>query len=1350
MLRRSDCMKILYIAHERCAAQVASRALSRIAPNLQLSWASSPGAAMGWIRDNPDAHAVIAEAGREDPAFDAFLEQVRSLGVTAPIAAIAPEHLEALSTALEANTAGLTAQHDAALARTTRICTALQEQLMELEAALHGADERYAAQTTTTELLTRREAELSAAVAEAAVVRAAVERRLAEAEAAQAVAHQRAVEELAAAGERYATAEDRLARETALRLAVEERLSGAEIAREQEHQTHAAEIASLTARVAERDAQHDGAVARINRICTTLQERLLELEAELHSANERHAADAATIQQLLGREMELGAAVADAIAARTTLAHALADKEAACQRGAADLTLARQRCSAFEEQVAKAATARSILEQQLEAADRARHAAAAQHATELTSLTTHLVDIEAQYAAAASQIAVLDRQLHESGAALEDVRREWRAEVVAATERLRQRETELGAMLADALAGRASVEATLAEAESRYRQVQQRSAASLAEAVGETAAVEARLRQEISTRTGFEERLAAAESARHDANRQHALELASMADRAAELQAHYESVVRQRVGIEEDLAAAAARLDETRSAWQSEVSAAEGRHAAFEGRLEDVRREWQSEVVALTERLQQRETELGAMLADALAGRAAVETRLAAAESLHQQAQQRSAASLAEAVGETAAVEARLREQISTRTGLEERLAAAEFAHHDASRRHALELASMADRAAQLQADYEAVVRQRAAIEEDLAAAAARLDETRSAWQSDVSAAEGRHAALEGRLEDVRREWQSEVVALTERLQQRETELGAMLADALAGRAAVETRLAAAESLHQQAQQRSAASLAEAVGETAAVEARLREQSSTRTGLEERLAAAEFAHHDASRRHALELASMADRAAQLQADYEAVVRQRAAIEVDLAAAAARLDETRSAWQSDVSAAAGRYSALDGQLEVSGRDNRRLSQEAEGLRRQLDVMRTRADSLRRQAAQVPTLQEQLEGSLKENRRQFERAPYGLAECNRDGSIIRVNHTFARVLGYRSGAELQDIDLAEAVFESGADLRWLLGRVLQTGAAESLETTLRTRDQRRLSVRLHAHSQEGSVAIAVEDLTALRDVEQRLREAHRLEAVGRVASEVAATCDTMLRDVSQGGQQWLAALDEDTRLRQQGELLLGDVTRAAGFLRQFVVYGHQQISNVASVNLARALRDMSPVLKRVLGDEIVLLLPRTMSRFEIDVDAARVERILVNVANYARQRMPHGGRVKVRLATAVVDRQFVASHPKVRPGAHALITIEEIQGPVWPALPVQLPSGHAPHPDVARSTSDRPGMDLGPLVALIGEVGGHLWMSAEPAGNMTLQIHLPKRAEDESLEPVAAFSGRARQLARWFRH
>jgi hypothetical protein len=181
-------MKILYIAHERQAAQVAAQALRRMAPDVRLTWARTPTAALSWIRANTDAYAVFVEPDAS-PGCDALLEEVRGLGVTTPIAVMTPDYLTQLSAALDTKTAvadqrlaQANAQHDAALARITRICTGLQERLLELEAALHGADERHTAQTAAAEQLARREAELVAAVAEAAAVRAVVEQRLADAE----------------------------------------------------------------------------------------------------------------------------------------------------------------------------------------------------------------------------------------------------------------------------------------------------------------------------------------------------------------------------------------------------------------------------------------------------------------------------------------------------------------------------------------------------------------------------------------------------------------------------------------------------------------------------------------------------------------------------------------------------------------------------------------------------------------------------------------------------------------------------------------------------------------------------------------------------------------------------------------------------------------------------------------------------------------------------------------------------------------------------------------------------------------------------------------------------------------
>jgi nitrogen-specific signal transduction histidine kinase len=373
---------------------------------------------------------------------------------------------------------------------------------------------------------------------------------------------------------------------------------------------------------------------------------------------------------------------------------------------------------------------------------------------------------------------------------------------------------------------------------------------------------------------------------------------------------------------------------------------------------------------------------------------------------------------------------------------------------------------------------------------------------------------------------------------------------------------------------------------------------------------------------------------------------------------------------------------------------------------------------------------------------------------MCRVNRDGAITRANRALVRLLGYRHADELRKVDFANTVFESATDLRWFMERAVSTGTTEWIETGWRKKNRRRLSVRLQLQAvADGSVDIVVEDVTGLRAVEEKLRQAQRLEAVGRLASEVAATCDNLLRDASHNGRQWLTAIDSDTDLRHRGELLLGEVTRAASFLRQLAVYGNKQVRSLEPVSVQRVLRDLEPVLKRVVGDDIELLLPKTPGSVDthVDVEAERVERVLVNVASYARERMPHGGRFQIDLATTVVDRRFVAKHPNVRPGSHVLITVSEIGRASRPPLSIEMPA----EPDAAEATrpaGDRPGVDLGALLGLIGDCGGHLWMTAEPPGNMTLKIHLPKRAPREVIDrgvPVPSLD-RGRSLVKWFRH
>jgi hypothetical protein len=275
----------------------------------------------------------------------------------------------------------------------------------------------------------------------------------------------------------------------------------------------------------------------------------------------------------------------------------------------------------------------------------------------------------------------------------------------------------------------------------------------------------------------------------------------------------------------------------------------------------------------------------------------------------------------------------------------------------------------------------------------------------------------------------------------------------------------------------------------------------------------------------------------------------------------------------------------------------------------------------------------------------------------------------------------------------------------------------------------------------IEIVAEDLTNLRALENRLGQAHRMEAVGRLAAEVAVTCGNLLKDVHQNAQHWLTTVGGDPAVRHQGEMLLEDVRRAAGFLQRLAAYGEEEATALAPVDLNRVLRDLEPVMKRLAGDDVELELQKASSPLNVDVKAERVERLLVNLASYGRERMPLGGRLRVELATIVADGQFIAQHPNCRLGPHALITVTGTKREVQAAGPLRLRDA-ALAPGAQKPASDRPGVDLGSLQSLIRECGGHLWMTVEPRGNMVAKIHLPLRPDDRT-DPRAPAMRNARE-------
>ena len=863
-----------------------------------------------------------------------------------------------------------------------------------------------------------------------------------------------------------------------------------------------------------------------------------------------------------------------------------------------------------------------------------------------------------------------------------------------------------------------------AAADARVAEVEARHSASLAR--------EARICKAL------QERLFELEHALRTADDRRTAEAGAFADQAAKRHAEF--------------TASLTRTLQSRDTLAAELAAAT---AAFDA-VQQARR---ADAAAAADLLRSREAAFEAAMADAAAARADLERALSEAETALRDERARAGIALTAAQERHAFLDELLSQEADRRTQLEQKLASIEASVEDAEDRHTAELARAVARQAEVQARYDASLAEhaaeRAVLERQLTEAAATQDEAAARAAAALAEASAREADLDARLA---------VEAETRAAVERE------LASFRTATSQREHRLVQLVSAHRRRTRQQRIALR---SELAGARAEAAFERDEKGALGQRLAVTQGSYDDLLRATeqdratyerdrasaAAELQRVSGEYAQLRESFDqlqSAFRTLDEIASEHAAERARLENVAAEHERELNAQAQRHrlaeqaaqdafaeaeGSLRQSLTASHADVVRLQQERDTLRRELEAARAEADALRRDAERLPDLQTQLDLSQRERRREFERAPHGLCLCTPAGVIIDANHSFVAMLGFRRADDLRSMELTAAVFDSAGDLGWLLERARTMRRTEPVETTWKTRDGRDLVVRLQAFlTTAGSVDIIADDITRVRANEERLRQAQRIEAVGRLASEVSVTCDAVLGDVARGLREWATETGTADALRH-GDRLLTDVTRAASYLRQLRVYGDQQMRALEPVSVQRVLSDLAPVLKRVVGEPITVVLSKSSGSFDVDLEAERLERVLVNVASYARERMAAGGQMRIDLAITALGRRFVSRYPNVRPGHHVLITITE------------LPRAGKPRETIDRDIrdSDRPGVELTTLVDLVASCGGHLWLEAQRAGNLVMKIYLPRRAAVEGADSGSP-GGRAPRggrLARWFR-
>ena len=1091
---------------------------------------------------------------------------------------------------------------------------------------------------------------------------------LTRAEAEGATDRQKASEE---ATRRQAEFEDTLARETANRKTLEAQLAEEQAARQRDEQRHVSAVSQAAARLTDHQQQADARAAQAASALGALQAKLVEQAATLLETERKANADRhASAEQFAQRQARFDTELAQEVARRQNVSARLTEAEAAQQKAAS------------EHSAALASAREQLTRQQLEAESRQSEFGVAVQQFEVRLADTASLLHDSETRAVAERQAAVDqaaKQRSEFEAALASEA----ANTQAALQQVAERDAAM--QLADE-----RHQAALVAARQQFESAQQQSEAKLAEAAAATAKVE----------TQLADTTAALKRAHEQAARDRQTAAQETAERRAEFETAFANEVGVRQTLETQLFEERGQRQKAEAQFAADIATAREQFSAYQQKSElrfaETQQQHTSAIGVAEARLVQQQREAEAALSQ---HRQRAEQQLTEekqrAETRLSELRKQSDAELKQQRQDAEATLGSHKQQAETR--LAEVTANAAATLEAALQRAASERQAAADRFAQQQAALEASLAHEIARRESVDAALADLQK---------ASAEAERRFVDG-IAAMRQQAAEHDAMLQERAAKERSEWEATLADR-------HQRIGQLEMDGEQARQSITASQAKIQQLEAANADGRAKLAALQQAFDQAKVSAQQSIEALSRSHADERmrlqGTVAERDRQL---HEQATRYHVANE----AAAKAMAEVEK--------------RLAGALETGRQDAQaitHLEQQLAGFRRDLEALNQQRDQLKTEADRVPVLRKLLDETHTEHRHRFDQLPIGMWRCSRDGAIVQANQALVSLLRYKTTDELLDVNFSTSVFESPDELQWLVDRCLASNTTETVETTWRRNDGVGIVVRLMAiATAPEAVDFVAIDITTLRTLEEKLRNSQRMEAVARYASEVAVTCDKLLGQVNQQGQQWLNRIESDSA-RQQGALLLDDVTRAAGFLRQLTVYGKEEKNAPDLVDVKEVLRDLEPVLKRVAGGHVELVMPKTSTPYNLDVEMERFERILVNVAAYGRERMPFGGRLMIEVSAAVIERTFVEKYPNVRPGAHVLLTVTEVKGASMPDWSTgfrdQASSGNG-----GASQTLKPGVDLGALQALVGDCGGHLWIMAEPSGNMELRIHLPRRVLDD---------------------
>jgi two-component system cell cycle sensor histidine kinase/response regulator CckA len=257
------------------------------------------------------------------------------------------------------------------------------------------------------------------------------------------------------------------------------------------------------------------------------------------------------------------------------------------------------------------------------------------------------------------------------------------------------------------------------------------------------------------------------------------------------------------------------------------------------------------------------------------------------------------------------------------------------------------------------------------------------------------------------------------------------------------------------------------------------------------------------------------------------------------------------------------------------------------------------------------------------------------------------------------------------------------------------------------------------------VVAQDISERHLLEQQLRQAQKMEAVGRLAGGVAHDFNNLLMVIKGHTELLMSALSPADSVARKITQIDRAADRAAALTKQLLAFSRKQVLQPRVMNLNGVVEDMGKLLPRLIGEDVELGIRTAPGLGAIRADASQMEQIIMNLAVNARDAMPTGGRLIIETSNAELDRTYNSTHPIVKPGRYVLLAVSDTGTGMDTETQAHIFEPFFTTKEAGKGT----GLGLATVYGVVKQSGGFIWVYSELGKGTSFKIYLPRVDQPE---------------------